>query len=77
MRFPSWGDRQGKEWEFGVSRGKLLYTGQINSKVLPYNTGNYIQYLTVSYNGKESEKESIGLRITEPLCCIPKTNTVL
>ena len=31
------------------------------------STGNYIQYLIITYNGKESEKES--------LCCIPKANT--
>ena len=34
-----WG---GKSWEFGVNRYKLLNTGQINNKVLPYGTGNYI-----------------------------------
>jgi len=26
-----WG---GKDWEFGISRGKLLHTGWINNKVL-------------------------------------------
>ena len=34
----------GKDWEFGISRCKLLYTGWINNKVLLYSTGNYIQY---------------------------------
>ena len=28
------------EWEFGISRCKLLYTGWINNKVLLYSTGN-------------------------------------
>ena len=29
----------------------------MNNKVLLYSTGNYIQYLLINYNGKESEKE--------------------
>ena len=32
------------EWEFGISRCKLVYTGWINNKVLLYSTGNHIQY---------------------------------
>ena len=28
------------------------------NKDLLYNTGNYIQYLVITYNGEESEKES-------------------
>ena len=28
------------EWEFGISRCKLLYTGWINNNVLQYSTGN-------------------------------------
>ena len=43
----------GMEWEFGVSRCKLGYIGWINSKVLLYSTGNYIQYPVISHNGKE------------------------
>ena len=38
-------------WEFGISR--LLYADWINSKILLYSTGNYIQYPVISYNGKE------------------------
>ena len=34
-------------------------TKQINSKDLLYITGNHIQYLVITYNGKESEKEWI------------------
>ena len=30
----------GREWEFGVSRGELLYREWINNKVLLYSTGN-------------------------------------
>ena len=45
----------------------------MNNKVLLYSTGNYIQYLVVTYNGKEYEKEYIYK--TESLCCVPETNT--
>ena len=45
------------DWEFEISRGKLLYIGEINSKVLLYSTGNNIQYLVINHNGKEYEKE--------------------
>ena len=32
---------------------------KISNKNLLYSTGNYIQYLVINYNGKESEKEYI------------------
>ena len=35
-------EEEGKDWEFGISRCKLLYIGWINNKVLLYSTGNYI-----------------------------------
>ena len=50
-------------WEFGISRYKLLYREQINNKVLLYSTGNYIQYPVINYNGKEYEKECIYIYI--------------
>ena len=34
----------GKDWEFGISRCKLLYREWIDNKVLSYSTGNCIQY---------------------------------
>ena len=34
----------GMNWEFGISRCKLLYTEWINKKVLLYSSGNYSQY---------------------------------
>ena len=58
-----------KNWEFGISRGKLLYTGWINNKALllhntgnycVYSTGNYIQYpvlYSISCHEKEYKKE--------------------
>ena len=47
----------GMDWEFGVSRCKLLYIGWINNQVLLYSTGNCIQYPVINHNGKEYEKE--------------------
>ena len=35
----------------------LLCIKQINTKDLLYGTGDYIQYLVVACDGKESEKE--------------------
>ena len=50
-------------WEFEISRGKLLYIGEINSKVLLCSTGNYIQYLVINHDEKEYEKESVGMYV--------------
>ena len=33
----------------------ILYIKQVNNKDLLYNSGNYIQYLVLGYNGKQSE----------------------
>ena len=51
--------RGGKDWEFGISKCKLVYTGQINNKTLLYSTRNYTQYPVINHNGKEYEKEYI------------------
>ena len=67
------GDGGGINQEFVISRYKLLYTKQINNKDLLNSTGNYIQYLVINYNGKESEKEYIS----DSLYCIPETNSTL
>ena len=47
------------DWEFGISRCKLLYIEWINNKVLLYSTENYSQYPVINYNKKEYEKEYI------------------
>ena len=51
-------DWEGKEvdWEFGVSRCRLLLTEWRINKVLLYSTGNYIQYPEINHDGKEYEK---------------------
>ena len=45
----------GGEWnqEYGINRYTLLYIKQIKNKDLLYSTGNYIQYLVITYNEKE------------------------
>ena len=53
--YVGWG-REGMDWEFGVSRCKLLYREWINNKVLLYSTENCIQYPVINHNGKEYEK---------------------
>ena len=40
---------------------------------LSTHTGNYIQYFVITYDGKASEK----MCITESLCYVPETNTIL
>ena len=56
---PKGNGRGGIKQEFGINRYTLLYIKLINSKDLLQSTGNYIQYLVIIYNGKESEKEQI------------------
>ena len=58
MWLPREAGRRGMEWEFGVSRCKLLYIGWIN-KVPLYSTGDYTQYPVINHKGKEYEKEYI------------------
>ena len=45
-----------------------------------YSTGNYIQYLVITYNEKESEKSihtHTHIYITDSLCHTLETNTTL
>ena len=51
----------GMDWEFGISRCKLLYIEWTNNKVLLCSTGNYIQYPVINHNGKEYEKERMSM----------------
>ena len=47
------------EWEVEVSRCKLLCNEWKNNKVLPYRTENYIRYLMINHNGKESKNKNM------------------
>ena len=40
------------DWEFGVSRCKLLHLEWINNKVLLYSKGSYIQSLGMENYGR-------------------------
>ena len=46
----------GKDWEFGISKCKLLYVRWVNNKVLFHSTGMYIQSPVINHNGKEKIK---------------------
>ena len=49
----------GKGWggiNYVINRYKQLYIKQKRNKDVLYNTGKYIQYLIITYNGIESEK---------------------
>ena len=45
-----------KDWEFEISKYKLLYIKLINNEALLYSIENYIQYFVINHNGKENEK---------------------
>ena len=42
--------------ELGIIRDTPIYIKQINYRDILCRTQNYIQYLVIAYNGKESEK---------------------
>ena len=44
---------RGMDWEFGVSRCKLLHLEWVNNKVLLCSTRNYIQSPDLDHNEKE------------------------
>ena len=46
---------EGKDWEFGISRCKILHIGWINNKVLLNSIGNYTQCLVINHNGTENK----------------------
>ena len=54
-------DGEGKDREFAMRSGKLLYIEWITNQVPLYSTGNYIQYSMINHNGKEYEKEHIHM----------------
>ena len=48
-------------WETGTDIYKLLFIKLRTNKDLRYSTGNCTQYSIMTYMGKESKKERIGL----------------
>ena len=51
------------DWEFEISRWKVLYIRWINSKVLLYSTGNYIQCPVLNQNGKNMKNNYIYIYV--------------
>ena len=45
------GGDSGLDWEFGVSRCKLLHLEWMGNEVLLYSTENYIQSLGIDHDG--------------------------
>ena len=45
--------------EYRINRYTLPYIKQINNKDLLFSTGNRIQYLVITYNGKELNTKNI------------------
>ena len=73
------------DWEFGISKCKLLYTEWIN-KVLLSSTGNSIQYPVIKHNEKIWKRMYVHIcilciyiyiYITESFCQIAGINTTL
>ena len=51
------------DWEFRISRCKLLYIEWISNKVLLQSPGCYSQYPVINHNEKEYEKEGIYIYV--------------
>ena len=65
------------DWEFGVSRCKLLHLGWISIEVLLYCLGNYIQSPVMEHDGRYYEKKNVYGCITGSLCYIAEIDRTL
>ena len=63
------------EWEFEMSRWKLLQKEWRNSKVLLHSLGNSSQYPAIDHNEKEYEREYEYKCTTESLHCVAEFKT--
>ena len=63
------GDGREMDWEFGISRSKLLYTGWIN-KVL-----GITQETIMKKNMNKNIYTFLCVHVTEPLCCTSEIST--
>ena len=90
-----YGCQRGKEGginqEVGIKIYILLYIKQIINMDLLFNTGNYTQYLVITYKGNNLKRIYIYVYvyiyiyiyqymytyITESLCCTPETKITL
>ena len=72
------GRRRGMmDWDFEVDICKLLLLEWMNSKVLLYSTGNYIQSPGMNHNGKEYFTKNVYMCKTASLCCTAGIGTTL
>ena len=69
-------EEKGVHQEFWINICTLLCIKQMTDKALLYSTGNYTQYFIITHKKKESDVY-LHTHITETLCCIPETNTIL
>ena len=46
------------DWNFEISRCKLVYIEWINNKILLYNTRNYIQYSVIEVTVEKKRKNT-------------------
>ena len=51
------------DWEFGISRCKVLYLECISNEVLLYSTGNYIQSHGIDHDGRSYKKKNVGVPV--------------
>ena len=56
---PGGGRGSRMDWEFGVSRCKLLHLKWISNEDLLYSTGDYIQSLVIEHDRRQNEKKNI------------------
>lgn len=68
------GSRRGVNWEFGVSRFKLLLS-ECRDKVLLCITRNSIPSPGINHDRKEYLKKNVCMFKTESLCCAAKIDT--
>ena len=66
------------DYEFGISRWKLIYTRWINNKALLFPTAQGTIFNSIMKNHMERNmKRNVYIYITESLCCTADINTRL
>ena len=65
------------DWEFEVSRYKLLHLEWVSSEVLLYITRNYIQSLVIEHGERLYKKNNAYIFMVGSLCCIAEIDRTL
>ena len=65
------------DWEFGISRCKLLHLEWMGNKVLLYSTGYCIRSLGIGYEGEQYSERNGYLYMAGSLCCTAESGTKL